>query len=79
MSRVRLPRSFAVSSHLIANTVFDVFVYVVYDTWPETVQAVLKGMIPTPGPHLLVSGVLGLFLVFRTNTAYDRYSEGCRL
>src|SRR5918994_5471994 len=34
---------------------------------------------PTTGMHSLLGIVLGLFLVFRTNTAYDRWWEGRRL
>ena len=34
---------------------------------------------PTIGMHSLLGIVLGLFLVFRTNTAYDRWWEGRRL
>jgi hypothetical protein len=78
----RLPRSFTfrrISSQLLANTIFAVLVYLAYVAFPETMKALLKGMIPAPGPHLMVSGVLGLLLVFRTNTAYDRYWEGRRL
>ena len=81
-SLLKLPRSFTlrrISSHLIANTLFAVLVYIIYVVWPETTKALLKGMIPAPGPHLMLSGALGLLLVFRTNTAYDRYWEGRRL
>lgn len=65
--------------HLLANMVFTVAVYAAYLIWPETVSFVLKGMIPAPGPHLMISGMLALLLVFRTNSAYDRYWEGRRL
>ena len=34
---------------------------------------------PTIAMHSLMGIVLGLFLVFRTNTAYDRWWEGRRL
>src|SRR3954467_1926460 len=34
---------------------------------------------PTIAMHSLLGIVLGLFLVFRTNTAYDRWWEGRRL
>src|SRR5262245_8695184 len=34
---------------------------------------------PTIAAHSLLGIVLGLFLVFRTNTAYDRWWEGRRL
>jgi putative membrane protein len=34
---------------------------------------------PTTGMHQLLGIVLGLFLVFRTNTAYDRWWEGRRM
>jgi hypothetical protein len=80
-SLLKLPRSFTlrrIKSHLIANTVFSILVYIAYVIWPETMKALLKGMIPAPGPHLMLSGALGLLLVFRTNTAYDRYWEGRR-
>ena len=32
-----------------------------------------------PTAHTMVGLALGLLLVFRTNTVYDRYWEGCRL
>lgn len=37
------------------------------------------GIQPTGAMHSLLGIVLGLFLVFRTNTAYDRWWEGRRL
>jgi predicted membrane chloride channel (bestrophin family) len=81
-SLLSLPKSFIlrrISFHLVANTFFAALVYTAYVIWPETVKALLKGMIPAPGPHLMLSGALGFLLVFRTNTAYDRYWEGQRL
>jgi predicted membrane chloride channel (bestrophin family) len=77
-----IPKSFVlrrISFHLLANTAFAGLVYLAYVVWPDTLRALLRGLIPAPGPHLIVSFALALLLVFRTNTAYDRYWEGRRL
>ncbi len=63
-----------VSSQLLANTLFAIMVWVGYIMHPETVGFLTMGL--HPGAHLLLGGALGLLLVFRTNTAYDRFWEG---
>ena len=64
-------------SHLLANTIFAVMVWLGYVHYPNTVGFLTAGL--HPGAHLLLGGALGLLLVFRTNTAYDRFWEGRRL
>jgi len=49
--------------------------YIVLDYF----QLHLADFQPTIAMHQLLGIVLGLFLVFRTNTAYDRWWEGRRL
>ena len=66
-----------VLSQLLANTIFAIMVWVGYIMHPETVGFLTMGL--HPGAHLLLGGALGLLLVFRTNTAYDRFWEGRRL
>ena len=66
-----------VFSQLLANTVFAVMVWWGYVKFPETVGFLVAGL--HPGAHLLLGGALGLLLVFRTNTAYDRFWEARRL
>jgi ion channel-forming bestrophin family protein len=66
-----------VSSFLFANTLFATVVWAACLVFPKTLKALTCNL--GPQPHLLVAGVLGLLLVFRTNTAYDRFWEGRRL
>lgn len=51
-----------------------VFTYMEFSVWPQ-----LRLLKSTIAVHSLVGVVLGLLLVFRTNTAYDRWWEGRRL
>ena len=77
---ISLPRSQMlgrVSSHLIANTVFAIMVWAAYVLWPKQLRFLTAGL--TPQHHLLLGNALGLLLIFRTNTAYDRFWEGRRL
>jgi predicted membrane chloride channel (bestrophin family) len=66
-----------VSSFLFANTLFATVVWAATLIFPKTLKVLTCGI--GPQPHLLVSGALGLLLIFRTNTAYDRFWEGRRL
>jgi hypothetical protein len=66
-----------VFSQLLANTIFAVMVWAGYIMYPQTVGFLTAGL--HPGAHLLLGGALGLLLVFRTNTAYDRFWEARRL
>jgi hypothetical protein len=66
-----------VSSFLFANTLFATLVWAACLVFPKTLKALTCGI--GPQPHLLVAGALGLLLIFRTNTAYDRFWEGRRL
>eukprot|EP00960_Hanusia_phi_P033100 750261-Hanusia_phi.AAC.1 len=61
-----------VSSHLFANTLFAVAIWCAYLLVPS-VQAVCAGF--STVPHSLTGGALGLLLVFRTNTAYERFLD----
>ena len=77
---ISLPFSFAlqrVSSHLLANTVFAIMIWACYCLFPKTMQFLIAGLNPTP--HMLLGSALGLLLVFRTNTAYDRFWEARKL
>lgn len=49
------------------------YIFIDYFAWHESEFQ------PTVAMHSLLGIVLGLFLVFRTNTAYDRWWEGRRL
>jgi putative membrane protein len=51
-----------------------VFTYLEFSVWPQ-----LRLLKSTIAIHSLIGVVLGLLLVFRTNTAYDRWWEGRRL
>jgi hypothetical protein len=66
-----------VSSHLLANTIFAVMVWAAYVFYPQHMRYLTAGL--NPQHHLLLGNALGLLLVFRTNTAYDRFWEGRRL
>ncbi len=62
-------------SHLFANIVFAVVVYALYVQVPA-LKAVAKLL--SPVAHSLTGAVLGLLLVFRTNSAYARvYDARC--
>ena len=61
----------AIYQRVIAFSIFGVIVSVLYYFQIPVSQPVLVSVIP--------SIVLGLLLVFRTNTAYDRFWEGRRL
>lgn len=62
-----------IRSHLIANTVVAVCVWLLFAFKPAVISPFVKGM--NPSAHGLISGALGLMLVFRTNSAYDRFWE----
>jgi len=59
-------------SHLLANTLFAVLIYIIYEENPDVVPYA-KMMNPTG--HSLTGSALGLLLVFRTNSAYQRLYE----
>ncbi|PZO39247.1 MAG: hypothetical protein DCF19_14650 [Pseudanabaena frigida] len=61
----------AVYKHVIVLGLFGLFVSLLYHFKIPVSQPILGSVIP--------SIVLGLLLVFRTNTAYDRFWEGRRL
>uniref|UniRef100_A0A7S4PQ23 Uncharacterized protein n=1 Tax=Guillardia theta TaxID=55529 RepID=A0A7S4PQ23_GUITH len=65
-----------VSSHLFANTLFAVAIWCAYLLMPS-LQAVCAGF--STVPHSLTGGALGLLLVFRTNTAYERFLDARKL
>mmetsp|Transcript_16434 Transcript_16434/g.38043 ORF Transcript_16434/g.38043 Transcript_16434/m.38043 type:complete len:454 (+) Transcript_16434:41-1402(+) len=65
-----------ISSHLIANTVWAGVVFFLFQNVPA-VTGFCAGMNPTA--HSLAAGALSLLLVFRTNSAYDRFWEGRKL
>ena len=64
-----------VASHLIANILFSVLIYYLYVQLPA-LKACAKLL--SPVAHSLTGAVLGLLLVFRTNSAYARvYDARC--
>ena len=64
-----------VASHLVANVLFAALVYALYLHVPA-VKAAAKLL--SPVAHSLTGAVLGLLLVFRTNSAYARvYDARC--
>jgi len=65
-----------ISTHLITNTVWAGLVYLMYIKLPAF-KAICSTLNPTP--HSLAAGALSLLLVFRTNSAYDRFWEGRKL
>lgn len=68
LTRIRL--------HLLANTAWAAAVYVMFLKWAP-MTTFCAGMTPTP--HSMAAGALSLLLVFRTNSAYDRFWEGRKL
>jgi len=65
-----------ISTHLFWNTAWAAFILYAYLNIPIVTYAA-KGMNPTA--HSLAAGALSLLLVFRTNSAYDRFWEGRKL
>ena len=61
----------------------DIFPQIVLYTCISTIVAVINYYYTeiniNQTPWVIVGGALGLLLVFRTNTAYDRYWEGRKL
>ncbi|MED0998955.1 bestrophin family protein [Bacillus mobilis] len=61
----------------------DIFPQIVFYTCVSTIVAVINYYYAeiniNQTPWVIVGGALGLLLVFRTNTAYDRYWEGRKL
>ncbi len=66
-----------VSFHLFGNTLFAALVWMAYTKWPIQMKMLTAGF--NPQHMLLLSNALALLLVFRTNTAYDRFWEARRL
>lgn len=59
-----------IASHLLANTLVAILVWALSVYYPAHIGNLIKGM--NTSAHGLISGALGLMLVFRTNSAYDR-------
>ena len=66
-----------VASQLFGKTLFASLVWAAYVTWPHQLHALTVGL--NPQHMLLLGNALALLLVFRTNTAYDRFWEARRL
>eukprot|EP00291_Cryptomonas_curvata_P010894 CAMPEP_0172188336 /NCGR_PEP_ID=MMETSP1050-20130122/21858_1 /TAXON_ID=233186 /ORGANISM="Cryptomonas curvata, Strain CCAP979/52" /LENGTH=335 /DNA_ID=CAMNT_0012862801 /DNA_START=83 /DNA_END=1087 /DNA_ORIENTATION=- len=66
------PMLHRVASHLVANVFFAVLVYFLFLEVPA-VKAACKLL--SPVAHSLTGAVLGLLLVFRTNSAYARFYD----
>ena len=66
-----------VASFLFANTLFATVIWAASLFFPGPVKLLTTAI--GPMPHFIVGGVLGLLLVFRTSTAYDRFWEARQL
>ncbi|CEL96461.1 unnamed protein product [Vitrella brassicaformis CCMP3155] len=60
---------------LLVTTAWSVFITTLFAVAPKLSLFALSSSLP----HSLMSGAMGLLLVFRTNAAYDRYWEGRKL
>ncbi|KAA8493712.1 UPF0187 protein [Porphyridium purpureum] len=72
---VTLPKSRilrCISSHVIANTAVAALVFGLYEGFPDCELWQLD-----PVPFMIMSGFMGNLLGFRTNSAYERFWEGC--
>lgn len=78
-SAITLPNSGvlkSIRSPVLAVTSFSTFVSFLHNRLLETNPAAAVGMYIPAAPHTLMMSVLGLLLVFRTNSAYARFNEG---
>jgi predicted membrane chloride channel (bestrophin family) len=75
MSTFLAPTFKRIKNHVFANVFVTTLVYMAYLAFPKSL--LLKG-IPV-APHLLLGNALGLLLVFRTNSAYDRFWEARKI
>ncbi|KAA8493716.1 UPF0187 protein [Porphyridium purpureum] len=76
-SLVTLPKSRIlrrISSHIVANVAVSGLIVALFQQYPD---ALLWRV--TPLPHTVLGTVMGLMLVFRTNSAYDRFWEGRKI
>ncbi|CAM9892804.1 unnamed protein product [Ectocarpus sp. 6 AP-2014] len=74
-----LPKSrllYNIKEHLFYNTAFAFCVSMVHYLTP---QHVIDDLHVSPIPHSIMSGALGLLLVFRTNAAYNRFWEARKI
>jgi putative membrane protein len=62
---------YAIWRRVLVTMLFALLITIAYQQGYSVNQPILAGLIP--------GVVLGLLLVFRTNTAYDRFWEGCKL
>lgn len=69
------PTFFRIRSHLVSNVIVAIFVFLVYTHFPQ--HAAFFAW--SPIPHTSMGGFLGLLLVFRTNSAYDRFWEARKI
>ncbi|KAA8493711.1 UPF0187 protein [Porphyridium purpureum] len=63
-----------IGSHLVANTAVSGLVLYLYERYPDWHIWQIA-----PVPYSMLGTVMGLLLVFRTNSAYDRFWEGRKL
>jgi len=75
MTTFQAPTFRRIRSHLFANVLVAVLVFFAYTHMPQ--QAALFAW--SPIPHTTMGGFLGLLLVFRTNSAYDRFWEARKI
>ena len=75
MTTFQAPTFRRIRSHLFANVLVAVLVFFAYTHMPQ--HAALFAW--SPIPHTTMGGFLGLLLVFRTNSAYDRFWEARKI
>jgi predicted membrane chloride channel (bestrophin family) len=81
LNLLSLPSSrtlFEIRSHLSANIVVACLVYLHMRLFPQNLLWLVQGL-GSSRVHSLVSSALGLLLVFRTRSAYDRFLEARKL
>ena len=81
LNLLSLPSSrtlFEIRSHLSANIVVACLVYLHMLLFPQNLFWLVQGL-GSSRVHSLVSSALGLLLVFRTRSAYDRFLEARKL
>ncbi|KAA8493715.1 UPF0187 protein [Porphyridium purpureum] len=63
-----------IQSHILANVAFAGIVFALHEMYPN-----IDIWSISPLPHTVLGTVMGLLLVFRTNSAYDRFWEGRKI
>ncbi|KAI8810039.1 Bestrophin, RFP-TM, chloride channel-domain-containing protein [Cladochytrium replicatum] len=71
---------YSINGSVVPKTVLPVAIFTIYAATVVAINELWKISLTVP-PYMvpILSGVVGFLLVFRTNTAYDRYWEGRRV